>query len=198
MALAVALSVGLPSMTFAAAPAAGSAAAAGMRVVGLRTEYKENPLGIDAPRPRLGWKLQSEHPGEPEVSHGSENDADGSVAQIATAAEGDCDNDEEPGRNENESQALEEQPVEEKTKGDEPKGLPIGRLVFAHDLTARRPRPGRPCQICANEHETAGNREGKRLRADARIGRRDLHARGVADNYGSKGQKPEANRQAGS
>ena len=52
MALAVALSVGLPSVTFAAVPAAGSAAAAGMRVVGLRTEYKENPLGIDAPRPR--------------------------------------------------------------------------------------------------------------------------------------------------
>src|SRR4051794_26418723 len=26
---------------------------------GLRTEYKENPLGIDARKPRLGWKLVS-------------------------------------------------------------------------------------------------------------------------------------------
>ena len=28
-----------------------------LRVVGLRTEYKENPLGIDARKPRLSWQL---------------------------------------------------------------------------------------------------------------------------------------------
>src|SRR3989442_13068772 len=29
-----------------------------LQVVGLRTEYKENPLGIDARMPRLSWRLQ--------------------------------------------------------------------------------------------------------------------------------------------
>jgi alpha-L-rhamnosidase len=30
-----------------------------LRVTRLRTEYKENPLGIDSPKPRLRWQLQS-------------------------------------------------------------------------------------------------------------------------------------------
>jgi len=30
-----------------------------IKIVGLRTEYKENPLGIDARKPRLSWRLQS-------------------------------------------------------------------------------------------------------------------------------------------
>ena len=30
-----------------------------LKVVGLRTEYKENPLGIDGRKPRLSWRLQS-------------------------------------------------------------------------------------------------------------------------------------------
>src|SRR5688572_32620081 len=30
-----------------------------LKVAALRTEYKENPLGIDALRPRLSWQLQS-------------------------------------------------------------------------------------------------------------------------------------------
>ncbi len=30
-----------------------------LRVVGLRTEYKENPLGIDARKPRLSWRIES-------------------------------------------------------------------------------------------------------------------------------------------
>ena len=29
------------------------------KLVGLRTEYKENPLGIDAPKPRFSWQLRS-------------------------------------------------------------------------------------------------------------------------------------------
>ena len=37
----------------------GAAASAPLRLVALRTEYKENPLGIDARKPRLGWQLQS-------------------------------------------------------------------------------------------------------------------------------------------
>src|SRR5258705_3658666 len=32
-------------------------------VVNLRTEYKENPLGIDVQKPRLSWQLQSERRG---------------------------------------------------------------------------------------------------------------------------------------
>lgn len=34
-------------------------AAAPVRPFGLTTEWRENPVGIDAPRPRLGWKLPS-------------------------------------------------------------------------------------------------------------------------------------------
>lgn len=34
--------------------------AARLTVERLRTEYAENPLGIDVPRPRLGWILQSD------------------------------------------------------------------------------------------------------------------------------------------
>ena len=30
-----------------------------VKLVGLRTEYKENPLSIDARKPRLSWQLQS-------------------------------------------------------------------------------------------------------------------------------------------
>ena len=30
-----------------------------LKLVGLRTEYRENPLGIDAPRPRLSWQLEA-------------------------------------------------------------------------------------------------------------------------------------------
>src|SRR5437879_5483534 len=30
-----------------------------VRLVALRTEYKENPLGIDTRNPRLSWQLQS-------------------------------------------------------------------------------------------------------------------------------------------
>lgn len=33
-----------------------------LRVVGLRCEYLKNPLGIDAPLPRLSWRLESTNP----------------------------------------------------------------------------------------------------------------------------------------
>ena len=32
-------------------------AASSVQVVALRTEYQQNPLGIDAPNPRLSWQL---------------------------------------------------------------------------------------------------------------------------------------------
>src|SRR5262245_90966 len=34
-----------------------------IEVVRLRTEYKENPIGIDVRRPRLGWQIISEDRG---------------------------------------------------------------------------------------------------------------------------------------
>ena len=42
-----------------AALALGACSAAPLRPFGLTTEWRENPVGIDAPRPRLGWKLPS-------------------------------------------------------------------------------------------------------------------------------------------
>lgn len=35
-------------------------AATTLRLTGLRTEYKENPLGVDSPKPRLSWQLQAD------------------------------------------------------------------------------------------------------------------------------------------
>jgi alpha-L-rhamnosidase len=46
-----------------AAPSPPAFAAGGetpLRVVGLRTEYRENPLGIDARKPRLSWRIESD------------------------------------------------------------------------------------------------------------------------------------------
>src|SRR6185503_233836 len=52
---------GLLSLTALGAPALAQprAADAALRVVGLRTEYKENPVGIDTRKPRLSWRLDS-------------------------------------------------------------------------------------------------------------------------------------------
>jgi alpha-L-rhamnosidase len=40
-------------------PSARAAGPAAVGVTGLRTEYKTNPLGIDTPKPRLSWRLES-------------------------------------------------------------------------------------------------------------------------------------------
>src|SRR5437773_4267283 len=53
---ALAVLIGLA--LFGSAPAR-AAAPEPLRVVGLRTEYKENPLGMDVRKPRLSWRLQS-------------------------------------------------------------------------------------------------------------------------------------------
>src|SRR3989442_11842396 len=37
--------------------------AATLALVALRTEYKENPLGIDIRKPRLSWQIQSDRRG---------------------------------------------------------------------------------------------------------------------------------------
>ncbi len=64
-ALALTLGAGLPLLFAPPSPASaaprGSAAAtdAPLRVVDLRTEYKDNPLGIDARSPRLSWRIES-------------------------------------------------------------------------------------------------------------------------------------------
>jgi alpha-L-rhamnosidase len=46
-----------------AAPAWAAPAKKTLAVSGLRTEYKENPLGIDVAKPRLGFKLRSDERG---------------------------------------------------------------------------------------------------------------------------------------
>jgi alpha-L-rhamnosidase len=61
-ALALVLGAGLP-LAVAAAPPASAARDTAFEVVGVRTEYKENPLGIDARRPRLSWRLQADRRG---------------------------------------------------------------------------------------------------------------------------------------
>src|SRR5450432_3677921 len=39
-----------------------------LNVAGLRTEYKEDPIGIDVTQPRLSWQLQSLQTNERSVS----------------------------------------------------------------------------------------------------------------------------------
>jgi hypothetical protein len=40
-----------------------------VKVVHLRTEYRENPLGIDSAQPRLSWQLQSEARGTAQTAY---------------------------------------------------------------------------------------------------------------------------------
>ncbi len=58
-----ALVLGAGASLLLAAPSPLAFAAKGetsLRMVGLRTEYKENPLGIDARTPRLSWRIESD------------------------------------------------------------------------------------------------------------------------------------------
>src|SRR3989442_9177217 len=52
----------LLSGTLTMTPAAVTPAAK-LALVALRTEYKENPLGIDIRKPRLSWQIQSDRRG---------------------------------------------------------------------------------------------------------------------------------------
>ena len=45
------------------------APAAGLSPVGLRCEYGENPLGVDVPKPRLFWKLESGERGQHQTAY---------------------------------------------------------------------------------------------------------------------------------
>ncbi len=47
----------------------GSPAGAGVAVTGLRCEYRENPLGVDARSPRLSWQLQSKERGQRQTAY---------------------------------------------------------------------------------------------------------------------------------
>ncbi|HRY47569.1 MAG TPA: family 78 glycoside hydrolase catalytic domain [Candidatus Paceibacterota bacterium] len=40
-----------------------------LKVSGLKCEYRINPLGIDAPQPRLSWVLESDRPGEVQTAY---------------------------------------------------------------------------------------------------------------------------------
>jgi alpha-L-rhamnosidase len=60
--LTAVLVLGTGLLLFLTAPprrAFAAPADAPLRVVALRTEYKENPLGIDARKPRLSWRIES-------------------------------------------------------------------------------------------------------------------------------------------
>ncbi len=46
-----------------------ASAAGGLRPVGLRCEHLADPLGIDAPRPRLGWKLEADGRGRAQTAY---------------------------------------------------------------------------------------------------------------------------------
>jgi alpha-L-rhamnosidase len=53
----------LPLLLFLQFPAlAGAAAEASVELAGLTCEYLKNPLGLDVPRPRLGWELRATDP----------------------------------------------------------------------------------------------------------------------------------------
>jgi alpha-L-rhamnosidase len=59
---ALALGGAMPLLV-AVTPSPALSAPPHLQAVGLRTEYKENPLGIDARRPRLSWRLQADRRG---------------------------------------------------------------------------------------------------------------------------------------
>ncbi len=53
------LGAGIAGLVTASAPLSFAAVPPRVRVLGLRTEYKENPLGIDARKPRLSWRIEA-------------------------------------------------------------------------------------------------------------------------------------------
>lgn len=58
--IASSLTICLTFVSSAATATASRTTAAPLRVTWLRTEYKENPIGIDAREPRLSWQFQSD------------------------------------------------------------------------------------------------------------------------------------------
>jgi alpha-L-rhamnosidase len=55
------------SLAFAASVFAGQGA--GLRVDGLKSEYRVNPLGLDTPQPRLSWLLESRERGQRQTAY---------------------------------------------------------------------------------------------------------------------------------
>src|SRR5215471_14819805 len=64
-ALALLLAIQLPAFSVPAVSPSDPPAKPKMKIglVRLRTEYKENPIGIDVRRPRFGWQIVSEERG---------------------------------------------------------------------------------------------------------------------------------------
>src|SRR5215471_3983901 len=64
-ALALLLAIQLPAFSVPAVSPSDPPAKPKMKtgVIRLRTEYKENPIGIDVRRPRFGWQIVSEERG---------------------------------------------------------------------------------------------------------------------------------------
>ncbi|MGV3720381.1 MAG: hypothetical protein ACO1SX_05665, partial [Actinomycetota bacterium] len=85
------LLVGLLGVAVMAAPAANSPARSPMGPVELHCEYQENPLAVDVPRPRLGWRFglrqpdRSRAPEEPRAVTATKN-AGQSAYQILVAS----------------------------------------------------------------------------------------------------------------
>jgi alpha-L-rhamnosidase len=50
-----------------------------MQAVNLRCEYRQNPLGIAIPRPRLSWRLESDQPGARQTAYQIQVSLDGDV-----------------------------------------------------------------------------------------------------------------------
>src|ERR1017187_3822826 len=46
-----------------------TARAAGLKVNGLKCEYRVNPLGLDTPQPRLSWLLESSERGQGQTAY---------------------------------------------------------------------------------------------------------------------------------
>ena len=60
---------GIVLACFLFAQSAAILSAAEMKVVGLRCEFADNPLGVDTPRPRLSWRLESQRRGARQTSY---------------------------------------------------------------------------------------------------------------------------------
>jgi alpha-L-rhamnosidase len=69
--------------------AAGAYAAPSLKPVDLRTEYRQNPLGIDETRPRLSWKLAASNPSARNLRQSAYRIVVSSTAELASAGKGD-------------------------------------------------------------------------------------------------------------
>jgi alpha-L-rhamnosidase len=67
--LAIAIPVLALGVWLLAAPASAAADAGGLTAAYLRCEYRVDPLGIDEPRPRLSWRVESRQRGQKQTAY---------------------------------------------------------------------------------------------------------------------------------